>query len=283
VPSDISHVTANLIIDRFPFKFAAVRSRRVSSNRCAPSCLKLKRTQRPSAIQTHPPSMVGSAEDQEQTTKKPRNRKASKKPIPHSSTLQALWGHPKPSEEATSSISGDSRTDDSRECENVQGKPGEPIVLKLPSSNLAAAGSPPLVARPPTPPNSMPDVIPETPKQSNPETNVSPKSRRGAKKRQLPNSPTEGVRRSPRNHSTANDSAGALKTHPFFLGKAARMCGRWLSNGRASATGLHYARAIECTGSRTRRTASETAEICHPPVRTTCPADAPKAESVPCR
>jgi len=217
-------------------------------------------------------------------TKKPWDRKPSKKLIPHSSTLRALWGHPKRSEEATSSTGEESKTDDSRECANVQAKPGEPIVLSL-ASNLAAGRSPPPVALSPTRPNSMPDVVPETPKQSHSETNVNPRSRRGGKKRQVPNSPTEGARRSPRNHSKANDSAAAkpaLKTHPFFLGKAARMCGQWPSNGRASATVLHYTCALECSGSRTRRPASEKAEIRHPPVRTTCPANTPKAESVPC-
>lgn len=181
----------------------------------------------PSDTQTPAPSTSGSAEGQEQPTKKPRNRKPSKKPIPHSSTLRGLWGRARPNGGATPATADESKTDDSEECESVKVKPGEPLVFRVAPSKLAAALSL-VLPRPLTPPpNSLPDVVPETyTQQSTVETNATPKSRSGKKIRGSPETSSEGARRSPRNHSKSLDGIGekaAVQTHPFFMGNAARM------------------------------------------------------------
>jgi len=84
-----------------------------------------------------------------------------------------------------------------------------------------------------TPPTSFPEVVPETPVNLEEENSAEPTTPRSAgKKQKVPRSPSEGVRRSPRNHRPANEPVvEALprlvvekrKTHPFFLGKKACM------------------------------------------------------------
>ena len=178
----------------------------------------------PSDTATPPPSVAGSAEDQDQPGKKPRNRKLGKKPIPHASTLRGLWGHSKPSDDAVTATGEEAKTDDGTESDAGKVSLGEPLVFRIAPSKLAAAISL-AVPRPLTPPNSLPDVIPETPVLANVEPNVTPRSRSGGKKRGPPNSAEEGLRRSPRNHAKSTEVATniAKKPHPFFMGKLARM------------------------------------------------------------
>jgi hypothetical protein len=125
-------------------------------------------------------------------------------------------------------------TDDGAESDGGLVKPGEPLVLRVAPSKLAGALSL-AVPRPLTPPNSLPDVVPETPELAKVhdvkvDGNVTPRSRSGGKKRELPNSPDEGLRHSPRNHSNTMQVGGderVRKLHPLFMGKAARIYRHW--------------------------------------------------------
>ena len=113
-------------------------------------------------------------------------------------------------------------------------KRGKPIVLKISPGRLAAlVGSLNGRERMITPPRSLPDITPNTSAQSSGEGPKSPESSSGSgKKRTLPQSPPEAVRRSPRNHRILEANPTPLasvatrekKPHPFFLGKEARMC-----------------------------------------------------------
>jgi hypothetical protein len=186
-----------------------------------------------SSRQSTPLSISGSVDgDTDPTVKKSRPRKQTKKPIPHASTLRGLWGIAKPADEQ-SEATVDQPNGGEEKREPIV-KPGEPIVLKVSPGRLTAVvtaleGPQRMI----TPPRSLPDVVPQTPVQVDIEGPKTPKSSRGSgKKRSLPQSPSEAVRRSPRNHRaqepTPTPSAPALvkekkKPHPFFLGKEARI------------------------------------------------------------
>jgi len=177
--------------------------------------------------QSTPLSLSGKTPEPEPAVKKPKNRKPSQKPVPHSATLHGLWGKSKSTDERSEISIDDANTDVSEAGGNVKGatKFGKPLVFKIAPAKLAGILA---SVRPPdrmiTPPRSLPDVTPETSVQ--PE-NSSPKSpRSGGKKRAHQQSPSEAVRRSPRNHRLSNEPSTqnpVTKPHPFFLGKAASM------------------------------------------------------------
>lgn len=183
--------------------------------------------------QSTPLSVSGSTEESAPASKKSRNRKQAKKPVPHSSTLHSLWGNSKSTDEWSERTENDAKAKVvvSSDGEDIVSRAEQPMVFKITPSKLAAAvGYPELLERMTTPQPSSTDVVVETsvqPEQQNMET---PKASRNAqKKRTLPQSPSEGVRRSPRNHRAASPPNEILivkekKLHPFFLGKEARMC-----------------------------------------------------------
>jgi hypothetical protein len=194
--------------------------------------------------QSTPLSISGSTEESVPAVKKSRNRKRAKKPVPHSSTLHGLWG-------STVELSERSVKDakatamDLNGGDDIVSRAEQPMVFKITPSKLAAAiGSPRPSERMTTPPPVLTDVVVETPVPSEQQDMEAPKpSRSGQKKRTLPQSPSEGVRRSPRNHRATSPPSENLivkekKLHPFFLGKEARMCFSLLvSDIRTSFTG----------------------------------------------
>lgn len=164
--------------------------------------------------QSTPLSLSGKTPEPEPVAKKSKNRKLAKKSIPHSSTLHGLWGKSKSTDEQSEASIDDARAEMSGPHGNDEG-----------TSKLAAALE---SARPShrmiTPPRSLPDVIPESP--VHPKQDTPKSSRSGGKKRTHQQSPSEGVRRSPRNHRLSKEPSiekPVAKPHPFFLGKAARM------------------------------------------------------------
>jgi hypothetical protein len=177
--------------------------------------------------QSTPLSLSGKTPEPDPAVKKPKNRKPSKKPIPHSATLHGLWGKSKSTDERSETSIDDAKTDVSEVGGNVEGatKIGKLLVFRIAPAKLTGVLA---SARPPdrmiTPPRSLPDVTPETPVQLE---HSSPKSSRsGGKKRAHRQTPSEAVRRSPRNHplsTVPSIQKPVTKPHPFFLGKAARM------------------------------------------------------------
>ena len=180
--------------------------------------------------QSTPLSISGSIDgDADPTVKKPRPRKPAKKPVPHASTLRGLWGIANPADEQSEATVDQPNGGEDKEVPVV--KPGEPIVLKISPGRLAAVvaaleGQQRMI----TPPRSLPDVVPQTPVQASAEGPKTPKSS-SVRKRSLPQSPSEVVRRSPRNHREQEPSPTPTaqapvkekkKPHPFFLGKEAR-------------------------------------------------------------
>lgn len=177
--------------------------------------------------QSTPLSLSGKTPEPEPAVKKSKNRKPLKKSVPHSATLHGLWGKPKSTDEGSETSIDDAKTDVSEPKCNVEGltKIGKLLVFKIAPSKLAGALA---SARPAdrmiTPPRSLPDVAPETPVQ--PEHTSPKSSRSGGKKRAHQQSPSEAVRRSPRNHRPSTEPSiqkPVTKPHPFFLGKAARI------------------------------------------------------------
>jgi hypothetical protein len=183
--------------------------------------------------QATPLSVSGSVDDSEPIVKRSRNRKAAKKPIPHASTLHGLWGMANPVDSRTEA--GDETNTTTSELSKYGAsvvKAGQPLVFKITPSKLSAAVEfPKSSERMITPPPSLPDVVPMTPVQQEDDTSTpSTLGGRNEKKRGFQQSPSEGVRRSPRNHRTAVESEPVPKVeiivkkpHPFFLGKEARM------------------------------------------------------------
>lgn len=184
--------------------------------------------------QSTPLSISGSIDgDADPTVKKSRPRKQPKKPVPHSSTLRGLWGITKPADEQTGATQHQQNGGGEKGKQIM--KPGEPIVLRISPGKLASVvgmtvqGQDRMI----TPPRSLPDtVVLQTPVQANAEGPKTPtSSRERGKKRSLPQSPSEAVRRSPRNHRvqeptptpSAQTPVKKKNPHPFFLGKQARM------------------------------------------------------------
>ena len=175
-----------------------------------------------------PLSLSGSIDEQEPVTKKPRNRKPAKKSIPHSSTLHGLWGQSEPTDERSETAIEDAKVDAAETSGSDEGttKAGQPLVFKFnPSKFVAALEFPRTSERMMTPPMSIPELIPETPVQSEHDVNKTPKSSRGSQKKRIhQHSPLEAVRRSPRHHRASQEpliEKPVAKPHPFFLGKAA--------------------------------------------------------------
>lgn len=201
--------------------------------------------------QSTPLSVTSTIDDSEPTVKPARKRKRTeKKPLPRSSTLHGLWGI-KPSETEQQSVE-----EGNGECANEEKDEGEPMVVcaegtgKLvfkvaPEKLSAVVREAENGQRMITPPRSLPDtVVPETPKQNGDEPTTPKSSGKGSGKRSYQQSPTENVRRSPRNHRLSFDAnvfpaiapgpvviapepappaAKSKAPHPFFLGKEARM------------------------------------------------------------
>jgi len=153
--------------------------------------------------------------------------------VPHASTLRGLWGIAKPADEEPQATGHEQNGAEEKTEQAV--KPGEPIVLKMSPGRLASAvAGLPGQDRMITPPRSLPDIVVlQTPVQADVEGPKTPTSSKGnGRKRSLPQSPSEAVRRSPRNHrveeprptSTAQAHVKEKKKpHPFFLGKEARI------------------------------------------------------------
>ena len=171
-------------------------------------------------------STPGGTEEADAIAKKSRKRKKEKKPLPLSSTLQGLWGK-KSTDECSETPSQEINNEGGREeVEGVsEGVARQPLIFKFTPSKLAAALTLSRPAEAVTPPKSSLDVVPETPIQQHVQTPQTPASS-GRKKRALDASPSEGVRRSPRNHRTGETQKASqpvkIKPHPFFLGKEAR-------------------------------------------------------------
>lgn len=186
--------------------------------------------------QSTPLSISGSIDgDADPTVKKSRPRKQPKKPVPHASTLRGLWGIAKPADEQTEATQHPQNGEE--ETGKQVTKPGELIVLKISPGKLASVVGTTVQGqdRMITPPRSLPDIVVlQTPVQvqanaEGPKTPTS--SRERGKKRSLPQSPSEAVRRSPRNRRvqeptptpSAQTPVKKKNPHPFFLGKQARM------------------------------------------------------------
>jgi hypothetical protein len=183
--------------------------------------------------QPTPLSTSAGVEESEPPVKKSRKRKqAEKKPVPRSSTLHGLWGKPKStdgnSETQASSTVVTEAEDELLDIVRVE----QPLHFKIDPVKLAAAiESVNQAERMITPPRSLPDIIAEPPVQNVPDVPKTPESKGSQRKHSLPQSPSEGVRRSPRNHRpsaetlpTSKPVKDTKKSHPFFLGKEARMC-----------------------------------------------------------
>ena len=204
-----------------------------------------------STRQSTPLSVTSTIDEFEPAVKPARKRKRTeKKPLPRSSTLHGLWGI-KPSETEQQSVE-----DGNGGCVDQEKGEGGPtvacaegtgkLVFKIAPERLSA-----VVRRVEngqrmiTPPRSLPDTImPETPKQNGDEPTTPKSSGKGKGKESYQQSPTEDVRRSPRNHRSSFDTivfpaiaprpvliapkpappaAKSKAPHPFFLGKEARM------------------------------------------------------------
>jgi hypothetical protein len=186
----------------------------------------------PMQRQSTPLSTSEAVEESLPAVKKPRNRKpAEKKAVPRTATLHGLWGKPKltdgqPEAETTSNTAISEPEDEVLDIIKVH----QPLHFKINPSKLAAAIE--FVHRTErmiTPPRSLPDLVPETPAQLESDAPKTPESKDSQKKRSFQDSP---VRRSPRNHSRSKEAVAstepivdAKKSHPFFMGKEARMCG----------------------------------------------------------
>jgi hypothetical protein len=196
----------------------------------------------PKERQSTPLSAAEDTDGPEPVAKKSRNRKAAKKPVPHSSTLRGLWGVPNTADEPSVGAIDDAKISVSSaggERALAGKKGGQPIVFKITPSRLAAAiessqlFDPFIIS-----PQPSPDVVFETPVQTGGDVERTPKSSRDSqRKRSFQQSPSEGVRRSPRNHRAARESTPTpiikpvtteKKTHPFFLGKEARISFLWI-------------------------------------------------------
>jgi len=179
--------------------------------------------------QSTPLSLSGSIDDPEPATKKSRNRKPAKKSVPCSSTLDGLWGKSKSADERSKTPIADANTGVTEpNGDGSTTKNGQPLIFQINPSKLAAVlESPRLQERLITPPSSIPELIPETPVQSEHDANKTPKSSRSSQKKRVhQQSPSEPVRRSPRHHRASQEPSvqkPVAKPHPFFLGKAARM------------------------------------------------------------
>jgi hypothetical protein len=202
-----------------------------------------------STRQATPLSLTSNIDDLEPAVKRPRKRKSTeKKAVPRSSTLHGLWGIKPPEtaqqlvEEANGECAGEENGEMAGECAEGTGK----LVFKITPEKLSAVvNGVENGQRMITPPRSLPDTaVSETPKQ-NADGPTTPKSEKGKGKRSYqPPSPTENIRRSPRNHQSSFDATAfpaldpgpvaiapkpappASKPkipHPFFLGKEARM------------------------------------------------------------
>jgi hypothetical protein len=190
--------------------------------------------------QPTPLSAGSGTEDPDLPPKKSRKRKSTeKKLVPHSSTLHGLWGKPKRADDQPEEKeSGDSKALDAKGGDVGIGGRGL-LVFKVSPAKLAFAVQQHAPERMVTPPRSLPDVIPQTPVQEDQEVPKTPTSRSSQKKRSFQQSPTDGLRRSPRNHrreslATPVVDVPAKKPHPFFLGKEARMCFVCRANCRPS-------------------------------------------------
>jgi hypothetical protein len=184
----------------------------------------------PMQRQSTPLSTSENVEESLPAVKKPRNRKlAEKKAVPRSATLHRLWGKPKPTggqseAETTINTAISEPENDVLDIIDVH----QPLHFKINPSKLAAAVEfAQRTDRTTTPPRSLPDLVPAAPVQQGPDGPKTPESKDGQKKRLLPQSP---VRRSPRNHRGSNEAVAstepvinAKKSHPFFMGKEARM------------------------------------------------------------
>lgn len=170
--------------------------------------------------------ITGGTEEADAVAIKSRKRKKEKKPLPLSSTLHGLWGK-KSTDECSETPSQELNNEWEREeIEGVlEGAAKQPLIFKFTPSKLAAVLTLSRPAELVTPPKSSLDVVPETPIHQHVQTPHTPTSS-GRKKRALEASPSEGVRRSPRNHQTGETQQASqtvkIKPHPFFLGKEAR-------------------------------------------------------------
>jgi hypothetical protein len=183
--------------------------------------------------QSTPLSTSASVEETELAVKKSRKRKqAEKKPVPPSSTLHGLWGKPKSTDgDSQNQMSSTAVTEAEDELLDIV-KVEQPLHFKIDPAKLAAAiESASQTERMITPPRSLPDVITETPVQNVPDVPKTPESKGSERKHSLPQGPSEGVRRSPRNHRPSTETLSTSKpvkdtknAHPFFLGKEARIC-----------------------------------------------------------
>jgi hypothetical protein len=190
--------------------------------------------------QPTPLSAGSGTEDPELPSKRSRKRKSTeKKLVPHSSTLHGLWGKPKPADDQPEAKgNGDSDLLDAKGGGGGIGGKGL-LVFKVSPTKLAVAVQQHASERMVTPPRSLPDVIPQTPLQGEQEVPKTPSPRSSQKKRSFQQSPTDAVRRSPRNHqresiATPVVDVPAKKPHPFFLGKEARSCFVCRANCRPS-------------------------------------------------
>src|SRR5579859_7600787 len=160
-----------------------------------------------STRQSTPLSVTSTIDDSEPAVKPARKRKRTeKKPLPRSSTLHGLWGI-KPLETEQQCVE-----DGNGGCVDEEKGDSEPmvagaertgkLVFKIAPEKLSTVvrgvenGQ-----RMITPPRSLPDtVVPETPKQNGDEPTTPKSSGTGKGKGSHQHSPTENVRRSPRNH-----------------------------------------------------------------------------------
>ena len=182
-----------------------------------------------SGRQSTPLSQSGSVEERELGPKKSKNRKPAKKAIPRSSTLHGLWGKTKSLGEPPEDPTDEQTPKASKTDHNEVTTAGQLIGFNLGPSKFAAASeyqcrSERLI----TPPPSISEVASQSPAQSDHSVNETPKSSRGSRKKRVhPENPSEAARRSPRFNQPAQEPSKETlptKPHPFFLGKAARMC-----------------------------------------------------------
>lgn len=180
-------------------------------------------------------SLSTSPEISELVPAKSRNRKTAKRQTPHSLTLHHLWEKSKSTEEAHE----DGRKQTSMGAyDSIE--VAQPLVFKVdPKKLMAIVNSTGPADTIITPPTSFPEAVSETLVNLEEENHAEPKTPRSTgKKQKVPQSPSEEVRRSPRNLRPANEPVPEAlptlvveekKTHPFFLGKEA--CMRAVSGG----------------------------------------------------
>lgn len=243
--------------------------------------------------QSTPLSVAESVEETDGGVKKSRKRKvAEKKPVPLSATLRGFWGKAKSTDEGMGMTkqNGHNEPAESGDKMVTERKVSWPLVFKIDPAKLAAPTQFIQTSeRMITPPRSLPDIIPETPIQTETSAPKTPISSRGSgKKRSLPQSPPENVRRSPRNHRGSQDPlpppmyhpilpkpptqhmlidsapasappvpskpAVAKKPHPFFMGKEARTFLRYFANVRTSVTNCSSTCSAEYSIKRRSRT-----------------------------